>query len=76
MTDRPAILSAKLNRLVEIIADADDLKARSQADRPAQADLNAVRESYRDAVQEVQGAKGSVAEAKGVSLPSERLGGD
>lgn len=73
MTDRPAVLSAKVDRQAAIIADADDLKQMPKSDRPNSATVDEVRVAYRDAMQELQGGKGSVAAVEGITLPQGRL---
>lgn len=73
MTDRPAILSAKLDKLTKITADADDLKAMDQLNRPNESSLDEVRAAYRDASNDLANAGGSVAEVESVEVASERL---
>lgn len=72
---RPAILSAKQTRQSKIISDADRLKAMDKANRPGEASLDAVRDAYADAMDELCDCSGSVAAVEAVALPSDRLGG-
>ena len=74
MHHRPAILSAKTDRQMRIVCDADRLKSAPKSDRPGDASLNAVRDAYADAMEELADAGGSVAAVESVALPSERLG--
>lgn len=73
MADRPAILSAKVDLIADITADADDLKATDKANRPNQAPLDDVRVAYRDAMRDAKGGFGSVAAVEQTDLPSDRL---
>lgn len=73
MTDRPAIVSAKLDKLTAITADADDLKAMPKSNRPNEATLDDVRAVYRDASNELTDGHGSVSSINSVELPSDRL---
>lgn len=73
MTDRPSVLSAKVDKQAEIIADADGLKATDKANRPNSATMNDVRNAYRNAMNELSGPKGSVAEVEQTETPTERL---
>lgn len=73
MTDRSAILSAKLDKLTKITADADDLKSMDKANRPNEASLDSVRGAYRDASNELTDGHGSVSSVNSVELPSDRL---
>jgi len=73
MAHRPSILSAKVDRKARIVCDADRLKSSPKADRPGEATLDAVRDAYADAMEELADAGGSVASVQSVELPSERL---
>lgn len=75
MTDRPAILSAKLDRALEMIADQQEIKATPKADRPAEASLDEVRDCGGKCVRSVrEGNFSSVAAVRSeTQLPSERL---
>lgn len=73
MTDRPAILSAKVDKLTKITANADDLKAMPKSDRPNEAPIDDVRTAYRDASNDLTEAFGSVAAVEEIDLPSDRL---
>jgi hypothetical protein len=73
--DRPSVVAAKFDKLAEIVAEADDLKQMDAADRPGGATLNEVRAAYRDAVREIRGPKGSVAEVEAIKCPCDRLAG-
>lgn len=69
MTERPAILSAKVAKLAAIIEDGNTGKKSP----PGQATADDVRAAQADAVQEVQTTGGSVAAVESIPLPSERL---
>lgn len=73
MSDRPAIVSAKLDKLTEITADADDLKAMPKSDRPNSAPIDDVRAVYRDASSELTEGHSSVASIEAIDLPRDRL---
>lgn len=70
---RPAIRSAQLETMAQILADADELKAKSSSERPGEASINEVRSASRDALEEVFNADGSVSSVERVQLPTERL---
>jgi hypothetical protein len=67
MTDRPAILTAKVERLAAIISDGQDTK------RDSNLTVDEARKAQSNAASEVLQAGGSVAAVKDVELPSERL---
>lgn len=73
MTQRPGIISAKTDKQLQIVSDADRLKSAAKADRPADASLNEVRDAYADAMEQLANVGGSVAAVESVELPSERL---
>jgi hypothetical protein len=73
MTHRPTILSAKTDKQMRIVCDADRLKAMRKADRPANASMNEIRDAYADAMEQLADSGGSVAAVESVELPSERL---
>lgn len=64
--DRPDILSAKLEKLAAIMADAN-------AGKDGAANPDDWRAAQQAAADEVMGAKGSVAEVEAIELPSERV---
>jgi len=90
MTDRPAILSARLQRLAEVRECAERLRQSARSDRPVigvRPDGNGGREpihagvrdvAFRagDAVRDVRAAGGSVAAVQRVKCPCVRLGAD
>ena len=65
-----SIREAKLNMLVEIVADAEELKARTGSLDVTTAE---VCQAQADAARDVLDASGSVAAVNRVSLPSERV---
>lgn len=73
MTDRPAILSAKVDKQSVVIADADELKQMPKSERPNSASLDAVRGAYSEAMREIEGSKTSVAAVEQIAEPTERL---
>lgn len=73
MTDRPAVLSAKLEKVAQFVADGNDLKGMAKSNRPNEASLDAVRDAHRDAMTDLLGPAGSVAEVEQVETPTERL---
>lgn len=75
MADRPDILTAKLDRLTEMIAEQQEIKAMAKADRPGQASLDEVRHCGAVCARSVRdGSFASVAAVEqGTQLPSERL---
>lgn len=90
MTDRPAILSARLQRLAEVRECAERLRQSARSDRPVigtrpdgsggrepvHADDRTVALRAGDAVADVRSAGGSVATVQRVACPCERLGAD
>lgn len=67
MADRPAILSAKVEKLAEIIMDGNSMKDSSVT-------VSEARKAQKNAAREVfQGNFGSVASVHNVELPSDRL---
>jgi len=75
MADRPEILTAKLDRALEMVADQQEIKATAKADRPGEASLDEVRECGGRCVRSVrEGNFASVAAVEqNTELPSERL---
>lgn len=75
MADRPDILTAKLSRLMEMIAEQQEIKAMDKADRPGQASLDEVRHCGAVCARSIeQGNFASVAAVEQeTQLPSERL---
>lgn len=67
MTERPAILSAKVLKLAEIMSDGQAAK-QSGSNTVSEA-----RSAQENAAREVLEAGGSVASVENVKLPSERL---
>lgn len=65
MTERPAILSAKVEKLVAIIADGQQAKQNGT--------VSDARAAQQQAAQDVLDAGGSVAAVERVNLPSERM---
>jgi hypothetical protein len=88
VTDRPAILTARLQRLAEVRECAERLRQSSRSDRPVigtrpdgsggreaiHADDRTVALRTADAVKDVRAAGGSVAAVQQVTCPCERLG--
>lgn len=77
MADRPDILTARLNRALEMIADQQEIKATAKADRPGQAALSDVRECGGACVRSVleRNFASVAAVRQETKLPSERLAG-
>lgn len=77
MADRPDIITAKLDRVIEMIADQQEIKATQKADRPGSASLKEVRDCGGKCVRSVhEGNFASVAAVQNqTELPSERLAG-
>lgn len=67
MTDRPDVISAKVERLLSILDDGQDLK------RSSGTSVDEARKAQRDAVADVRDAGGSVSEVESIPLPSERV---
>lgn len=68
MTNRPSILSAKVEKLAEILTDGNDTKANGNAT------VSEARNAQRDAAKEIMdGSFSSVSSVKEVKTPSERL---
>lgn len=68
MSDRQAILEAKVRRLAEAISDGNGVK------RDGGVTVDDARRAQRDAVAEIAlESHGSVAEVESVPLPSERV---
>lgn len=65
MTERPAILSAKMEKLAEVIADGQTAKKNMT--------VSDARAAQAEALSEILGAGGSVSEVKSIETPSERL---
>lgn len=66
MTDRQAVLSAKVAKLAEIIKDGNETKDNSNRT------VSEARRAQRDAAADVVEAGASVADVEAVPLPSER----
>lgn len=75
MAERSDILTAKLSRLMEMIAEQQEIKAMDKADRPGEASLDDVRHCGAVCARSVrEGSFGSVAAVRSeTQLPSERL---
>lgn len=71
---RPDVLSAKFERLTEMMADQQRIKSMPKSERPGQASLEEVRacgETCFESVLEVGGSVAAIEEQ--TKLPSERL---
>lgn len=66
MTDRPAILSAKVQKLAEIVADGNATKDTGSKT------VSEARQAQKAAVEDVLGDHASVASVEQIPLPSER----
>lgn len=77
MADRPEILTAKLSRLIEMVAEQQEIKAIPKAERPGEASIDEVRQCGADCARSIyEGNFGSVAAVEqNTKLPSERLKG-
>jgi hypothetical protein len=65
MTERPAILAAKIEKLAEIVADGQEAKEIGT--------VSEAREAQQAATSEVLSVSGSVADVEAVETPTERL---
>lgn len=75
MADRPEILTAKLSRIIEMIAEQQEIKAMPKADRPGEATLDEVRHCGAVCARSIhEGNFASVAAVEqNTQLPSDRL---
>jgi hypothetical protein len=69
MNDRAAIISAKVSKLADVIADGNKCKDSP----PGNASTADVRKAETEAAREVVESGGSVAAVENVALPSERI---
>lgn len=70
---RNAILTAKVERIGEILADVQELRGTPRTERPDQASLGRVDAALIEAIRELAENDGSAGSTGNIELPSARL---